>query len=284
LFVDVFKPVTKREKRIVNAIATRPLTLVTGASGGIGADLAELAARDGHDLIVVARRVEALEARARALAALHGVAVHAYACDLSDPGAVDALCARLATDGRRITNLVNNAGYGLFGEFAVSDLADEQRMMRLNMEAPVILAKRLLPGIIAGRGCVLNVASTAGFQPGPYMAVYYASKAFVLNWSDALAEELRNTGVRVTALCPGPTRTGFQDRAAMHASGLLRWVPGTSSAEVARAGWDGARRGRRVVIPGLFNRVMAQSVRGMPRRMVTTIVRAMSAPRAGAGL
>lgn len=257
----------------------RPLALITGASSGIGAELAGCAAAAGHDLILVARRADALAALAEQLSSRHGILAQVIACDLSDAAALDRLVAQIESERQRIDVLVNNAGYGSFGEFRDANLADQRQMMRLNMEAPVVLTRRLLPQLLAARGRVLNIASTAAFQPGPYMAVYYATKAFLLSWSEALAEELRHSGVSVTAFCPGPTASGFQDRAAMHASGLLKLQRMPDAASVARAGWQAAKQRRRVVIPGGFNWLLAQSVRFTPRRLVTAMVRWISAPR-----
>ncbi|TNF52814.1 MAG: SDR family NAD(P)-dependent oxidoreductase, partial [Burkholderiales bacterium] len=180
--------------------------------------------------------------------------------------------------GITISALVNNAGFGLFGDFAQSPLAPELNMMRLNMNAVVVLTKLFLPDLLSTRGKVLNTASTAAFQPGPYMAVYYATKAFVLSFSEALAEELSGTGVTVTTLCPGPTASGFQDRADMHASALVRGKRLPTAEAVAAAGYRAMQTGRRVVIPGCLNWMMAQSVRFTPRRLVTALVRLLSRP------
>jgi hypothetical protein len=259
----------------------RPRALVTGASSGIGAELARELARDGHDLVLIARRREALERLADEFTRGHGVAVHCEACDLCDASAIEALIARLDANALHIDVLVNNAGFGLFGEFKDTDLAEERRMLALNIEAPVILTKRLLAQLIARRGRILNVASTAAFQPGPFMAVYYATKAFLLSWSEALAEELAGTGVTVTAFCPGATASGFQDRAAMHDSALVRGKRLPSAAEVAAAGYRALKAGRRVFIPGLMNWLLAQSIRFTPRRLVTPIVRYMAGPARG---
>lgn len=256
--------------------STQPLALVTGASSGIGLHIAEELAARGHDLVLVARREAALRALAERLRK-QGAAVTVIAADLAaDP---DALVATLAQRGLSPDVLVNNAGFGIFGRHLDVDLAEEQQMIDLNISALVRLTKRLLPAMVArGRGRVMNVASTASFQPGPYMAVYYATKAFVLSYSEALAEELRGSGVTVSALCPGPTQSGFQDRAALHDSALVKGKRLPTSASVARFGVDAMLAGRRVAIPGLMNALMAQSVRFTPRAVVTRLVAFLSRP------
>jgi short-subunit dehydrogenase len=252
------------------------LVLITGASGGIGADLAVEYARRGHALILSARRVAELEQLAARLQRDHAVQVTVVPADLADPAGVDRLASTVEAMGQPLAALVNNAGYGLYGEFADTDLADTQRMMRLNMEAPVVLVHRLLPALRRARGHVLNVASTAAFQPGPYMAVYYATKSFLLSFSEALAEELHDSGVTVTALCPGPTASGFQDRAAMQDSALVKDKRLPSAAVVAAYGVTAAFRGQRVAVHGWQNWLLAQSVRFTPRRVVTRLVAHLS--------
>jgi len=261
----------------VNGSASR-FALITGASSGIGAALAEQYAANGYGLILSARRVGELNALAAKLQQAHGVDVDVIPADLGSVDGAEALAAAVSASKRPLAALINNAGYGLFGEFEQADLADTLRMMQLNMLAPVALTHRLLPQLKQRRGHVMNVASTAAFQPGPYMAVYYATKSFVLNWSEALAEELRGSGVSVTALCPGPTASGFQDRAAMHESALVKGKRLPTSADVARYGYVAAARGQRVAIHGAMNWLLAQSVRFTPRRMVTMMVRLLSRP------
>ena len=261
----------------------RPWVLVTGASGGIGVELAWCFARDGHPLVLVARSAARL-AEACAESLRRGAPrAEAIALDLAAAGGAAALAAELERRGIVPGVLVNNAGYGLLGEVAGLDLADELAMMRLNMLAVVELAKRLLPGILAAgeAGGLLNVASTAAYQPGPYMATYYATKAFVLSWSEALAEELAGRS-RVTCLCPGPVRTGFQSRAGFTEgialmSGL---VPLLSAEQVARAGVAGFRRGRRVLVPGLANRLGTVAARAVPRALAAKVVARLQRGRA----
>jgi short-subunit dehydrogenase len=249
-------------------MSSKPIVLVTGASGGIGLELARLFARDRHPLAISARGQTRLDEVAAELVGLGAPQVEPVAADLGRAGGAGELAAELGRRGVAPGILVNNAGYGLLGAFAEIDLDDELAMLQLNVASLVELTKRLLPGIVAaGRaGGLLNVASTAAFQPGPYMASYYASKAFVLSWSEALAQELAGT-TRVTCLCPGPVPTGFQTRAGFGdgiamTSGVL---PMLSAAVVAKAGYAAFRRGKRVVVPGLVNKIGAAGTRIVPR-------------------
>lgn len=248
--------------------------VVTGASSGIGLELARLLAAAGHDVVLVARRAEPLAALAGELHRQHGIVATPLPCDLADPAAPARLCAELEARGVVVEVLVNNAGVGSFGPFAESDWHTEREMLQVNVVALLELTRRLLPGMLArGRGRVLNVASTAAFQPGPLMAVYYATKACVLSFSEALANEVRGSGVSVTALCPGPTPTGFQAAAGMQPSILLRSPMRRDAASVARAGFEAMRRGRTLAIPGWLNRIGVLSVRLLPRRVATAAVR-----------
>jgi len=260
-------------------MTTTPRTaLITGASSGIGKALAAEFARDGYDLVLAARSVAAMQALAQELQQRHRVSVTVIGADLATEDGAAQLHAAVKARQLTISALVNNAGYGRFGEFKDSALEPELAMMRLNMHTVVALTKCFLPDLIATRGQLLNVASTAAFQPGPYMAVYYASKAFVLSFTEAIAAELAPQGVRVTALCPGPTASGFQDAAAMQASALVRGKRLPSAEAVAALGYRALQRGQRVYIPGAMNWVMAQSVRLTPRNMVTALVRYLSRP------
>jgi short-subunit dehydrogenase len=206
----------------------------------------------------------------------YGAATHVIAQDLSGPDAVDAICAALDAAGLTLDVLVNNAGYTVYGLFAETDGESERRMMQTNMVALTLLTKRVLPGMLARkRGRILNVASTAAFQPGPLMAVYYASKAYVLSFSEALANEVQGSGVAVTALCPGPTATGFQRRGQMEDSRLVRGRKIADAASVARAGYRAMLKGQTMVVPGLLNQVFVQVVRFSPRKAVTQAIRTM---------
>jgi short-subunit dehydrogenase len=258
---------------------TRALALVTGASSGIGLELARLFARDGYDLLLVARGRERLEEAARELARA-GVDVTVHPADLADPGAIALLAETVAARGLSPEVLVNNAGLGVYGPFAETALERELGVIRVNVEAATALAKLFLPGMLARRrGGILNVASTAAFQPGPLMAVYYATKAYLLSFSEAIADELRGTGVTVTALCPGPTRTNFQKQAGMERSRLIRTPLVMDVREVARIGYEGFRRGRRVVIPGVSNRLVVGLERFFPRTLVTSMTRKVQESR-----
>jgi uncharacterized protein len=260
----------------------RQTALVTGASGGIGYELAKVFAAGGYDLVLAARSAGKLEELAGELRTRHGIAARILAANLARDGAADEVFGAMATAGVHVDVLVNNAGFATYGPFTETDVRAELDEMHLNMVTLTHLTKLFLPGMVSRRwGGVLNVASTAAFQPGPLMAVYYATKAYVLSFSEALAEELRGTGVTVTVLAPGPTETGFQDRAAMRESKLFSNVKVADAASVARAGYEGFRAGRRIVIPGLVNRLLAQSYRLTPRAMTTRVVRSMQERRTG---
>ncbi len=255
----------------------RPVALVTGASGGIGADLARELARDGHDLVLVARRVEPMEALAQELKA-HGASAIVLAADLSQPGAAANLVAEVESLGLAIDVLVNNAGVGACGPFDQIDPASLTAMVQVNMIALTELTRFLLPGMIARRGGrVLLVSSTAGFQPGPQMAVYCATKAFVLSFGEAIAYELRGTGVTVTTLCPGATATDFPQNAGVSAIRLFqnRWNPLMSAALVARIGYRGLKAGRRVVITGVANKLFALAGRIAPRFVTLPVAKSL---------
>jgi len=244
-----------------------PSALITGASGGIGLELARIFAREGFELVLVARNRERLEQIA---AELKPASVRVIAVDLTAANAPQEIQREIPA----VDVLVNNAGYGVYGKFAETSFDDDLGLMQLNMTALVVLTRLYLPGMIAARnGKVLNVASTAAFQPGPLMSLYYASKAFVLSFSEAIANELEGTGVTVTALCPGPTATGFQERAHVEKSRLFQYVKVMDARTVAEIGYRGLMAGKTLVIPGLMNKLLAQSVRVSPRKMVTKIAR-----------
>jgi hypothetical protein len=256
--------------------------LVTGGTSGIGRELATLLARDGHPLVFVARKQDDLNEVARELQERHGVAVETMAADLSRPEAVEEVVAALERRGTAVEILVNNAGFASYGPFAESDLDHELAMIGVNVAALTHLSRRFLPAMLARRrGRILNVASTAAFQPGPLMAVYYATKAYVLSFSEALAEEVRGSGVTVTALCPGPTATGFQERASLEDSKLFRGNL-MDAGTVAAVGYAGLKAGKGVVIPGARNWLLAEAVRFAPRRVATGLVRRMQERADGA--
>lgn len=252
----------------------RKTALITGASSGLGVDFAELLAADGYDVILVARTESRLREVAEKLARQYGVQTFVIPSDLSLPSAPEAIASELQSRRLDVDVLVNNAGYGMFGPFVETDLRKELDMIAVNITALTHLTKLVVPAMVRrGSGRVLNVASTAAFQPGPLMAVYYATKAYVLSFSEALRNELNGTGVTVTALCPGPTKTGFQDAADLHESRLLRLNKPMQSRKVAAAGLRGMHRGRSVVVPGAMNLLLAESVRFLPRNIVTAVTR-----------
>jgi short-subunit dehydrogenase len=254
--------------------------LVTGASSGIGLEFAKLLAGEGHDLVLVARRREVLEELARELAAKHGVAVRVVAKDLAAPDSAAEVSGELQGERIDVDILVNNAGLGLHGRFWETELDRQIEIIQVNVAALTALTGRLLPGMVArGRGRIVNVASTAAFQPGPYMAVYYATKAYVLSFSEALAQELSDTGVTVTALCPGPTVTEFQAAAGLEDTFLFKGPMVMEAAKVARLGWAAAERGKHVVIPGLANKLLKETVRFSPRRLVIAAAGSMQKKR-----
>lgn len=252
-----------------------PTALVTGASSGIGLEFARLLARDGHSLVLVARDATRLERLAAELREAHGVAVIVHECDLSAPDCVQGIAAMLSDRAVEVDVLVNSAGFNIYGPFSETDGLAELQMLQVNIVALTELTKRLLPGMLARRrGWVLNVGSTGSFAPGPFDAVYCASKAYVLSFSEAIAEEVVGSGVTVTALCPGATRTRFAERAGMARTRMFR-ARLADPASVAAAGYRGLLRGRRVVIPGLMNALMTASIRLSPRSTVASISRRM---------
>jgi short-subunit dehydrogenase len=246
---------------------------------GIGVDLAECFARAGYDLILCARSGAALKEVAERLAARHRVRALPLVADLARPGAGERLAGEIAARGLSVDALVNNAGYGSAGAFGSSDRATQLGMVDLNDRALVELTHVYWPRMLERRsGGVLNVASTAAFQPGPLMAVYYASKAFVLSFSEALWKEAEGTGVRVSCLCPGPTASNFRARAGTGKTRLAQTGEPMRSAEVAELGFRGWQRNRRVVVTGARNRVLATAVRFLPRRTALGIVYRLQSP------
>ena len=250
---------------------TERVTLITGASSGIGLELARIFAAKGHTCVLVARRADRLSELADVIAASGAKKPIAIACDLAAAEAVAKLEEDLAALGFEVEYLVNNAGFGLAGRMLELDRGQQLEMIDLNIRALTDLTLRFADGIVRHRGGILNVASVAAFLPGPGMAVYYASKAFVLSFTEALRGELRETGVRVTALCPGPVPTEFQSRAG--------FVPGSdsklltvSAVDVARAGYDGLMANRQVVLPGFAVRIIPFLLRFVPRAWVLAAV------------
>ena len=247
--------------------------LITGASSGIGLELAHLFARDGYRLVLVARNRAALRALANELQSRYNAEVWISPKDLAHPAAPLELYQELQESGVVLDVLVNNAGFGARESFLQSDWNNDAEMLQVNIVALTHLTKLFLPQIRAREGKLLNVASTAAFLPGPFMAVYYASKAFVLHFTEALAEELSSTRATVTCLCPGPVKTGFQKRANISDSNLLNGGLLVEVGEVARIGYEGMKRGKRLVIPGWKNRVAIEALRASPRVMMAKTVR-----------
>lgn len=251
------------------------VALITGASSGIGEAIARELARRGHGVILVARREERLRALADELAVEQSVRTEVIAADLADPGERDRLQHSISELGLTVEVLVNNAGFGGFGRFVDREREREVEMVRLNIEAVVDLEARFLPGMVErGRGAVINVASTAAFQPLPENATYAATKAFVLNHGEAVCEELRGTGVTLTTLCPGPVRTEFATVAGAAAAeertpGMI-WM---SAEAVAEAALEGAEGGKRTVVPGLVNRAGSIAGRHSPRALSLRLTR-----------
>ena len=250
--------------------------LVTGASSGIGAEIARLLTQRGHGVTLVARREEKLRALADEVADAHGVRAEVVAADLSDGASRDQLPATIADRDLTVDVLVNNAGYTTMGPIHTSVPADEVAMIRTDVEAVAHLCSLFVPGMVdRGRGAVLNVASTAAFQPLPGQAGYSASKAFVLAYSQAMRGELRATPVTVTVLCPGPVETGFAESAGItdeEASGSLPKIMWVSPEKVAAAAVEGMEKGKGVVIPGVANKVGAAGGYFTPRRVLLPLL------------
>ncbi|XWN32347.1 MAG: SDR family oxidoreductase [Devosia sp.] len=248
----------------------RRLAVITGASAGIGEAFAHLLAPKGFDLLLVARRDDRLTALAGALPGAHTV----LKADLADPAAGEAVEAAVGDLGRPLDVLINNAGFGVAGPVLEADAAALTAMVDVNVRALVDLSRRFLPAMVArGTGGIINVASTAAFQPGPNMAGYYATKAFVLSFSEALFEECKGTGVVVSALCPGPTHSEFGEVSGMNTHRLFQRAHRMSAEDVAKIGWKGFEAGRRVVITGQQNRMTATAGRLMPHRLLLPVVR-----------
>lgn len=248
----------------------RPVTLITGASAGLGEEFARRCAARGEEVALAARRRERLDALAKELDG----GAHVFAVDLARPDAAASLVNEIEAEGLHVRTLINNAGFGLAGRFAALPLHRQREMIDVNVRTMTELCRLVLPGMIErGRGGILNVASTAAFQAGPNMAVYYASKAFVLSLSEALHQEAKGTGVKVSCLCPGPVRTEFFETAGMKGSFYDR-VAG-DAASVVRAGLDGLDRNKAVVVPGIQNKVGAQATRFLPRAALRRIVAAL---------
>jgi short-subunit dehydrogenase len=252
----------------------KSIALITGASSGIGREFARLFAADKIDLVLVARDGAQLEKVAQELRGTHGVFVKSFAADLSDTRAIDAVYGACRAEELRVQYLVNNAGVGDFGFFAELDWKRTEVMMNLNMKAVTKLCRLFLPAMIAQKsGRILNVASTAAFQPGPLMAVYYATKSYVLFLTETMHNELGGTGVTATCLCPGPTQTGFQAAAQMEESKLFRGKKLPTAHDVAQFGYRAMHDGKMTAIYGFNNALLTFLVRFLPRALVLTLAR-----------
>jgi len=252
---------------------TNKFTLITGASGGIGHDLAMLAAADGKNLVLVARSVEKLEKLAENIQKNNKVEVLTIDVDLSDEAGINKLISVISAKNIQIDTWINNAGFGDFGDFAKADLGKNMEMIRLNISALTQLTHFALQFMLkTGTGKIMNVASTAAFMPGPGMAVYYASKAYVLSFSEALTRELKGSGITVTTLCPGPTDTSFATAAGLGKSLMHRMLLPATSMQVAKAGYKAMMKGKAIEIPGFMNKLSSFTPRITPRSMVRNMI------------
>ncbi len=261
--------------------APRKVAVITGASDGLGVEFAKVFAERGHDLALVARRGDRLEALADEIVATGKPRPIVVAMDLAPADAPGQLAAALAQAGAQAEYLVNNAGYGLNGAFADLAIDDQLGMIDLNIRSLTAMAHQFLPDLRATRGGMLNVASVAAYGPGPNMAIYYASKAYVLSFTEALHEEMRPAAVRVTALCPGPVATGFQARAGMGGKALEQASGFPGARETVVAGYDGLIAGRRVVTPGLANQALVTALAWIPHAISLPRMAARHAGRKG---
>jgi uncharacterized protein len=250
----------------------RPVTLITGASAGIGADLARVFAEHGHETVLVARREDRLAALAEEIAARGLARPTVLSVDLEARDAVSHIAAELTARGLEPANVVNNAGFGLAGPAASRNRDEELAMIDVNVRALTDLSLAFVDSLARHRGGILNVASVAGFMPGPEMAVYYASKAYVLSFSEALHHELKDRGIKVTALCPGPVPTEFQARAGLHGERAYRNIFALPPDQVARIGYRGFMRGKRVVVAGTGNRIVVFLVRFIPHALLLPLL------------
>ena len=249
----------------------RGRALITGGSVGIGAALADVFAAHGHDLILVSRTREKLEARGRDIQKRFGVQVACLPEDLADPAAPGRLHQAVAGRNLDVEYLVNNAGVGLYGRFATTELDAELKMIQLNVTAVVDLTKRFLPAMVERKsGRILNVASMAAFFPGPWMSVYYATKAFLLSFSAAIDYELRPSGISVTTLCPGPTKSEFKVRAGSRRSRLFDAFI-MDAPRVATVGYEAMMKGKTLAIPGLRNKMIPVAARLIPRQFAAKV-------------
>ncbi len=250
---------------------TERVTLITGASAGIGAELARVFAAHGHRVALVARRVDRLATLAAEIKSAGGAVPLVVPCDLEQPDAAEKIAAALAAEGMEVEYLVNNAGFGVFGQAIRRDRAEQLGIIAVNIRALTDLTLRFAEDLIKNGGGILNVGSIAGFLPGPGMAVYYASKAYVLSFSEAMRAELAHRGVRVTVLCPGPVPSEFQTRAGF-SPGLDSTILNVSAADVAKCGYRGLMANKRAVLPGLGIKIVPLLLRMFPRAFILAAV------------
>jgi short-subunit dehydrogenase len=260
----------------------KPVTVITGASAGIGAELARIFAANGHEIALVSRREKEMVLLATELGAAYKYKPHVIPIDLQRSDAPARIAHELLGRGLEPAVVVNNAGFGLHGPAAQLDRAEQLAMIDLNIRALTDLSLRWLDGITRHKGGILNVASVAGFLPGPNMAVYYATKAYVLSFTEALSRELEPLGVRVTALCPGPVPTEFQARAGVSGK-KPSFLFGKTAEQVARAGYEGFTQGRRLVVPGLGNKLVTLLPRLLPRATVLSTIQSYQRDRTTKG-
>lgn len=256
-----------------SSATVRQTALITGASVGIGYELARIFAEHGYNLVLTARNESALQVYAAELSSRHKIAVKVIGKDLSLAAAPFEISDQLKRENISIDILVNNAGAGIYGPFSKTDLSIELNILQLNIVALTALTKLMLEGMIQRkRGKILNVASIVAFQPGPLMSVYCASKAYVLSFSEALWRELKNSGITVTALCPGPTRTEFHKRAGLSRIRSLKKSIMMDARSVAQVGFEGLMKEKDVVVAGFVNKILVSSVRFLPRKLITALV------------
>ncbi len=247
--------------------------VITGASGGLGREFARLFAKDGYNLILAARNGEKLQKLKEETEKEYGVTAEIFICDLSETEAPEKLFAFCEEKQAEIAALVNNAGFGDFGEFYRSDLTKQTEMVQVNDMALMRLTRLILPQMIARKsGKILNVASVAAFAPGPLMSVYYATKAFVLSFTEALAVETKPYNVSITALCPGPTKTGFESAAALEKSGLFKNLKNADAAKTAAFGYKKMNKGKVIAVHGAGNRFLVRMMKFAPRALVRKCV------------
>jgi len=252
--------------------------LITGASSGIGLELAHVMAKEKHNLVLVARSIDKLNELADELIQTHGIKVKTYKADLSNAKEIENLYQQTQNDDIEVSYLINNAGFGEYGNFIENDWEKLNSMMQLNIVSLVHLTNLYSKNMVSSKfGKIMNVASTAAFQPLPYFAVYAATKSFVLSFSEAIASELKSHGITVTALCPGLTETGFVETASLENTKFLDKAKSSmaTAEEVAEYGYEAMMKGKTVAVHGMVNSIMAQSSRFLPRDLVTTIVKKM---------